>query len=64
MCWSVGWTLYVHGAGHHTVQSIFCAFAERLDVQRAGPVCFYEVLAPYYYQVISLSGIYICQLYP
>jgi hypothetical protein len=26
-------------------------FAERLNVQQAGPVGFYEVLAPYYYQV-------------
>lgn len=26
-------------------------FAERLNVQQDGPVGFYEVLAPYYYQV-------------
>jgi hypothetical protein len=32
-----------------------CLCTERLGVQRAGPVCFYEVLAPYYYQVTPLN---------
>jgi hypothetical protein len=28
-----------------------CCCAERLHVDHGGPVCFYEVLAPYYFQV-------------
>jgi hypothetical protein len=34
-----------------SVSSVPCCHAERLHVNHTGPVCFYEVLAPYYFQV-------------
>lgn len=52
-------------------EEVFCditgqldfAAKERLGVQRAGPVCFYEVLAPYYYQnsVSADTLLYFCK---